>query len=714
MAENYVSYNNAEALTTKIGNKLRSMGSAYAYKGTVTFANLPASLTASMDGNVYNVSNDFTTDNRFIEGAGKKYSAGTNVAVANVGTAQSPTMMFDVIGNFIDLSLIETELENKVDKVTGKGLSTNDYDNTAKGIVNNIQNNVKANTQLIKDTVGRYGKNLLNNTADSQTINGVELPIEFDKSITANGTASADVALTIGFLSVPKTGKYKLSGITNGSDSTYYFTVSDGTTTLTVTEETEINLDATKTYTIAFNVKSGYVCDNLKVYPMLINGDSIIDNTYEPYHYPVDNVENAIGAKNLTIDIGETETQNGITCTRNNDKSYTISGTNDGTPCYFHVRKFSLPKGKYYALGGANGGGLGIYHLNIRKPDGGNNYSDIISTLQYNTRAADTGLPTRFVRLDDANPRWFEVIKDYEELHMVVTVGSNVDITEPITFYPQIQKYEDELFEYSPVTALTNEMLTHELEASKVIANPTGASSTDLTKLQVGEDIYNIPSGGSGTTVIPNPTGTATENLTKVQIWSDIYNIPDTTYSDATTSASGLMPASDKSKLNGIDNNANNYSLPTAASNTKGGVKIGNGLSISNEVLSVPNANFSTSEVKVGTWTDGKPVYKKTWTGTAPTVTTDGTEAAIELNTGASVKEFVSIQGLLMSASSKAWHMIPATTGVVTNGKLMLVRLTGHQNDASGYPNKVRVVSNTTTFNNATYKVTAYYTKTTD
>ena len=36
-----------------------------------------------------------------------------------------------------------------------------------------------------------------------------------------------------------------------------------------------------------------------------------------------------------------------------------------------------------------------------------------------------------------------------------------------------------------------------------------------------------------------------------------------------------------KSKLDGIANNANNYSLPTASSSTLGGIKVGSGLSIS-------------------------------------------------------------------------------------------------------------------------------------
>lgn len=59
----------------------------------------------------------------------------------------------------------------------------------------------------------------------------------------------------------------------------------------------------------------------------------------------------------------------------------------------------------------------------------------------------------------------------------------------------------------------------------------------------------------------------------------------------ATTSANGLMSSSDKTKLDGVADNANNYSLPTASSSTLGGVKVGSNLSISSGVLSVPTAS---------------------------------------------------------------------------------------------------------------------------
>lgn len=49
----------------------------------------------------------------------------------------------------------------------------------------------------------------------------------------------------------------------------------------------------------------------------------------------------------------------------------------------------------------------------------------------------------------------------------------------------------------------------------------------------------------------------------------------NTTYSVVTTSANGLMSKEDKIKLNGIAENANNYSLPAATSAALGGVKQG-------------------------------------------------------------------------------------------------------------------------------------------
>lgn len=56
--------------------------------------------------------------------------------------------------------------------------------------------------------------------------------------------------------------------------------------------------------------------------------------------------------------------------------------------------------------------------------------------------------------------------------------------------------------------------------------------------------------------------------------WDDIKDKPDNlaTTDLATTTTSGLMSQSDKSKLDSIANNANAYVLPAATTKTRGGI----------------------------------------------------------------------------------------------------------------------------------------------
>ena len=62
-----------------------AISSVYKPAGSVAFANLPTP-GASYEGYVYNVTDAFTTDSRFVEGSGKSYPAGTNVVVITVTT----------------------------------------------------------------------------------------------------------------------------------------------------------------------------------------------------------------------------------------------------------------------------------------------------------------------------------------------------------------------------------------------------------------------------------------------------------------------------------------------------------------------------------------------------------------------------------------------------------------------------------------------------
>ena len=96
---------------TEVDNKVSAaLTSAIVPKGTVTYANLPTPAKANL-GYMYNVSDEFTTDARFVDGAGKKYAAGANVYVVAVTTGGSTEYKFDVFMGFVDLSGYQTKAD---------------------------------------------------------------------------------------------------------------------------------------------------------------------------------------------------------------------------------------------------------------------------------------------------------------------------------------------------------------------------------------------------------------------------------------------------------------------------------------------------------------------------------------------------------------------------------------------------------------------------
>ena len=101
---NGAGYQTASDVESAINTKISS---TYKAKGTVAFANLPA-LGSSNEGNVYNVSDSFTTTSDFVEGSGKTYPAGTNVVIINT---TGSTYKYDVLAGMVDLSGYYTKVE---------------------------------------------------------------------------------------------------------------------------------------------------------------------------------------------------------------------------------------------------------------------------------------------------------------------------------------------------------------------------------------------------------------------------------------------------------------------------------------------------------------------------------------------------------------------------------------------------------------------------
>lgn len=80
------------------------ISSVYKPQGSIASTALPTP-SASNLGYVYNVTDEFTTTNVFLEGAGKTYPAGTNVAVVENGSDYK----LDALAGWIDTSDFVTE-----------------------------------------------------------------------------------------------------------------------------------------------------------------------------------------------------------------------------------------------------------------------------------------------------------------------------------------------------------------------------------------------------------------------------------------------------------------------------------------------------------------------------------------------------------------------------------------------------------------------------
>lgn len=95
----YLNEAGLRTLVNQINNKFATkaeVASIYQVKGSSKFAELPA-LAEVSPGWVYNVTDEFVTTADFVEGAGIKITAGTNIVAVNNGTADAKEMKWDVL-----------------------------------------------------------------------------------------------------------------------------------------------------------------------------------------------------------------------------------------------------------------------------------------------------------------------------------------------------------------------------------------------------------------------------------------------------------------------------------------------------------------------------------------------------------------------------------------------------------------------------------------
>lgn len=104
--------------------------------GSKTFTELGAPTEAQL-GNIYNITDDFTSNSYFIDGSGKSYQAGTNVycIVTTDPLTEESTYWWDIFAASIDLSdyLTKTEAAETYVKDSDAAISESDFRNMWDG-----------------------------------------------------------------------------------------------------------------------------------------------------------------------------------------------------------------------------------------------------------------------------------------------------------------------------------------------------------------------------------------------------------------------------------------------------------------------------------------------------------------------------------------------------------------------------------------------------
>lgn len=217
---------------------------------------------------------------------------------------------------------------DKVDKIEGKGLSSNDYTSEEKTKLGSIGTS--------------QGRNLIPCPSTDKTTNGITYTVQSDGSVVANGTASADnnayynfayKTLTLGDTS------YTLS--CEGLPKSVYVYVYDETISKAVANVSDVPVaktfvgDSTHIYSLSINVGKGISVSDLAIKPILEMGT--IAHAYEPISESnvnlkadIDKISTSQGRNLISYPYynGTSYELNGITYTVNEaDGTITVNGT---------------------------------------------------------------------------------------------------------------------------------------------------------------------------------------------------------------------------------------------------------------------------------------------------------------------------------------------------------------------------------------------------
>lgn len=628
--------------------------------------------TKDSEGHYYEVGNSDTKSNQIKITSDWSIASGDVLNLIVRGTTDSydqnlspdkATQLADEISaNKEEITALQTEnsrlkgITNALPKISGEDTSLT-LTNTANAPLSDII--LKGNTSQQKYS----GKNLLNNDIDNTTQNGITIQHD-DNSVTINGTNTGtgfrrDFKNNITFKANTNYTVYikVISGNfkpfkPNVDWAAMFFIENNSITIDNKSSNFIMNFTPTKDIKVlpyfwfgwdSNNVQGQYsIFNNFKLQIMIVEGNytSSTIPSYEPYvggipspnpDYPQDikvvtgDNKIIVSGKNLVPITAKSVERNGVTFTINNNQ-LTINGTATNYTIFFlnnEIWRYSannlILEAGTYNLSFNNevkfsGGGIAItiYNENseiiYEKVGIKNNFSFSIS---------EKGSCT--IRMEITKGQVF----DNNDLQFQIEQGSTATDYEPYVGrqdFPislgslelcQIGDYQDYFYKSGSIWYLHKEI--------NKIASYNGETITTSYISTTGE-----LSTGAKVYYVVTPTDTKITDTTLISQLNALYNAY--TYNDTTNISqtnANLPFYLDVNVYTKTDEKLESKQDKLIAGT---GIEITGGNTINNI-----QGNYSTDEIRIGTWRDGKPLYRKIVSGTFGTVTQDK-ESTVEIN----------------------------------------------------------------------------------
>ena len=214
------------------------------------------------------------------------------------------------------------------------------------------------------------GKNLFDNTATSQTLNGTTFTVNADKSITISGTPSVQTRIYLSRATYTiKSASMWSFGTMKSNTRVFCKKVSGGTTTYP-TLSPNASCASGDTFTdILLEIDTTYDGTEFTIYPMLEVGNQA--TTYAPYSAETKTWEfPPFGKNQITSANAETKSNNSVSVTCDWNGIYTATGTATGGSAnitFTLAKPYTIKSGDYFHA--LNSGANASVSITLQKQD---------------------------------------------------------------------------------------------------------------------------------------------------------------------------------------------------------------------------------------------------------------------------------------------------------------------------------------------------------